>query len=150
MNYELRNCTLEDLDFVLELKKLGMKWYIEKLYGWDDEVQKQITLNEMKEKLDFMKVIVVDGKDVGITIFCEYEEYYEVDLINVHPDYQNKGIASSIISEYIKTAKAKNKRIIIKTYKENPAQHLYMRLGFKFYKTDNIHIYFNINFETNS
>ena len=65
-------------------------------------------------------------------------------LIIIHPDYQNKGIASSIINGYINTARLKNKRIILKTYKENPAQNLYKRLGFKIYKTDSTHIYFDI------
>lgn len=146
MNYKLRNCTLKDLDFLLELKRLGIKWYVDKLYGWDDEVQKQILLNQMKDKLDFMKVIVVNGRDVGISIFCEYDEYYEVDLIIIHPDFQNKGIAGAVLRQHIKTAQDNKKRIIIKTYKENPAQKLYVRVGFNVYKTDDTHIYLDINF----
>lgn len=146
MSYDFRQCSFNDLEFILELKTLGMKWYIEKIYGWDIEVQKQKTLKEMKNKISNMKVIVVDGKDVGITTFSEFEDYFEVGLIIIHPNYQNKGIASSIINEYINIAKTKRKRIIIKTYKENPAQKLYLRLGFNIYKTDDTHIYFLIDF----
>ncbi len=146
MNYELRNCTLEDLGFVLELKRLGMKWYIEKLYGWDIDVQKEKTLEEMKSNLHNMKIIIVEGKDVGVTTFCEHEEFFEVGLIIIHPDYQNRGIATCILKEYIKTAKNKRKRIIIKTYKENPAHKLYTRLGFNVYKIDNTHLHLCIDF----
>ena len=64
----------------------------------------------------------------------------------VHPDYQSSGIGSIIISEYIKIAKKDKKRIIIKTYKLNPAKKLYERLGFKKYNEDNTHIYFDIDF----
>ena len=41
MKYELRNYTYNDTDFILELKEYGMKWYIEKIYGWDKDVQKE-------------------------------------------------------------------------------------------------------------
>ena len=35
----------------------------------------------------------------------------------------------------------------IKTYKENPAQKLYKRLGFEVYKKDDTHIYLDIDFK---
>lgn len=146
MDYKLRECSLNDLEFILNLKTLGMKWYIEKIYGWDYEIQKQLTLNELNKNLKDMKIIVVDGQDVGVTTFSENNDYYEVGLIVVHPDYQNKGIASSILREYIKIATNNKKRIIIKTYKENPAQKLYARLGFNVYKIDETHIYLEIIF----
>ena len=146
MNFTLRPCTMNDLDFILTLKELGMKWYIEKLYGWNTEIQRQKTKKELDENLQYMNIVTVNNKDVGVTTFCEYEQYYQVGLIIIHPDYQNQGIASKIISDYIQTAKIKKKRIIIKTFKENPAQKLYQRLGFKIYETDNSHLHMEINF----
>ncbi len=38
MNYTLRECTFDDIDFIFELKKLCLKWYIDIVYGWDDEI----------------------------------------------------------------------------------------------------------------
>ena len=32
MELTLRDCLMDDLDFIFELKKIVMKWYIEKLY----------------------------------------------------------------------------------------------------------------------
>ena len=93
-----------------------------------------------------MKIIVVEGKDAGVTTFIEADNYFQVGLTIILPQYQNKGLATSIISEYIIIAKRKKKRIIIRTYKENPAQNLYKRLGFNIYKTDDTHIYLDINF----
>ena len=147
MILNFRNCTYNDLDFILHLKELGMKWYIEKLYGWDYEVQKEKTIKEYNENFKNMKIIVVDKQDVGITTFCEKDNLCEIGLIAIHPAYQNKGIASQILKNYISIARNKKKRIFIKTYKENPAKRLYSRLGFQVYKTDNTHIYFQINFE---
>lgn len=146
MIYRLRECKLDDLDFILKLKEFGMRWYVERIYGWDINVQKQKTIKEMQKNLANMRIIVVDGKDEGVTTFIESDSYFQVGLIIILPEYQNKGIASSIITEYINTAKNKKKRIIIKAYKENPAQDLYKRLGFNIYNTDDTHVYLDIDF----
>lgn len=146
MDFTLRNCTLKDLDFILNLKELGMKWYIEKLYGWNAEIQKTKTLEELDKYLKDMKIIMIDNTDVGITTFSEFDDCFQVGLTIIHPDYQNKGIATKIISEYIDIARKKHKRIIIKTFKENPAQRLYQRLGFKIYETTDSHLLLEIKF----
>ena len=62
MDFTLRNCTLNDLDFILNLKELGMKWYIEKLYGWNAEIQKAKTLEELNKYLNDMKIIMIIKK----------------------------------------------------------------------------------------
>lgn len=146
MDFTLRDCLMSDAKFILKLKELGMKWYIEKLYGWNVDVQMEKTIAELGENLNNMKIIVAEGKDIGVTTFTEYDNYFQVGLIVLHPDFQNKGIASQIIKNYIEIAKNKHKRIIIKTFKENPAQNLYKRLGFQVYETDNTHLHLEINF----
>lgn len=146
MDFTLRDCLMSDAKFILKLKELGMKWYIEKLYGWNVDIQMEKTIAELNENLNNMKIIVAEGKDIGVTTFTEYDNYFQVGLIVIHPDFQNKGIASQIIKNYIEIAKNKRKRIIIKTFKENPAQNLYKRLGFQVYETDNTHLHLEINF----
>lgn len=121
MKYTLRNCTCDDAAFIFELKKQCMKWYIEKIYGWDDEVQKTKTSNELKRNIDNMKIIMVENKDIGVTTF-EKGDDYRVGLTIIHPDYQNKGIATSLISGYISAAKTDGKRIIIKVFKDRQSQ----------------------------
>ena len=146
MEFTLRNCTMSDLDFIVKLKELGMKWYIEKLYGWNEEIQKEKTLEELNKYINDMKIVMVNNADAGITTFSEFEDYFQVGLTMIHPDFQNKGIATKIISGYIEIARLKKKRIIIKTFKENPAQRLYQRLGFKIYETTESHLLLDITF----
>lgn len=110
MDFTLRNCTLKDLDFILNLKELGMKRYIEKLYGWNAEIQKAKTLEELNKYLNGMKIIMIDNNDAGITTFSEFDNYFQVGLTIIHPDYQNKGIATKIISKYIDIARKKTKK----------------------------------------
>ena len=150
MNYKLRNCEYNDLDYIVKLKELGLKWYIEIIYGWDEKIQIEKTKKELDNHINDMKIIQIDNNDIGITTFYEEDENYVIGLLIIHPDYQNKGIATKILSKYINTAKENKKRIIIKTYKENPAKILYERLGFKIYDNDHTHIYMEIDFRKNN
>lgn len=146
MNYTFRNCTNGDIEFILNLKELCLKWYIKKIYGWDKEVQHKKTVNELSRLSDKMRIIIADNKDIGVTTFYENNGVYVVGLIMIHPDYQNKGIATSIIEEYIKTAKADNKKIIVKTYVKNPARKLYNHLGFVLKSIEGTHAHYEIDF----
>ena len=39
MKYLFRNCTLDDFDFLFELKKQNFKWYVDKIWSWNDDDQ---------------------------------------------------------------------------------------------------------------
>ena len=65
-------------------------------------------LNNYDKYINYMRVIKIDNNDAGITTFYEEDDNYVVGLIIVHPDYQNRGIATNIINEYIKIAKEEN------------------------------------------
>lgn len=146
MKITFRNCEYNDCDFILNLKELGMKWYIEKIYGWDTDIQREKTKHEIENHKNDMRIIKIDNNDIGVTTFYEENNEYVVGLIIVHPDYRGKGVATNIIKKYIDIAKKNNKNIKIKTYKFNPAKKLYERLGFKIYNEDDTHVYLKIEF----
>lgn len=144
MEYTFRPCTYADVDFIVHLKDLGLRWYIEKIYGWNYDVQKEKTIHEFDRFIKNIRIIQTDGKDIGVTTFHKQDEYYTVGLIIIHPNYQGKGIAREIITSYIELSKQDKKDIKIKVYKENRAQELYKRLGFKEFERDNTHLYMEI------
>lgn len=146
MKTEFRECRDSDLEFILNLKELCLKWYIEKIYGWDIKIQREKTIKELDKHINDMRIIMVNEQDIGITTFYEEDNVYIVGLIMIHPDYQNKGIATNIINNYINIAKGNKKKIIIKTYKDNPAKRLYERLGFLEYNQKDTHVYLMIDF----
>ncbi len=146
MEIKFRNCGYDDWKFILRLKELSMKWYTEKIYGWDIYFQKERTKLEIDKFIDTMKIIVIDNKDIGVTNFFEDNNEYIVGLVLIHPDYQGKGIGTKIINDYIDIAKKENKTIRLSTYKYNPAKKLYERLGFIQYNEDDTHVYLRIEF----
>ena len=146
MNIKFRKCKYSDVDFILNLKELCFKWYIEIIYGWDINTQRERTIREIDDHINETRIIKFNNKDIGVTTFYEAEGIYVVGMIIIHPYYQNRGVATNIIKEYIDRAKKENKRIIIKTYKKNQARKLYERLGFKLYKEDETHVHMHIDF----
>lgn len=146
LNMEFRKCKYSDADYILKLKELCIKWYIEIIYGWNTEVQREKTIHELQKHKDDMRILIKDGKDIGVTTFYEENNQYVVGLVMIHPEYKGEGLGSKIIKEYIDLAKKSNKKIKIKVYKENPAKRLYERLGFKIYNEDDTHLYLSIDF----
>lgn len=39
MNVNFRKCNGNDFKFILDLKEKCFRWYIEKIYGWDENIQ---------------------------------------------------------------------------------------------------------------
>ena len=141
MDISYRPCAPADLDFILELKRLAMKWYIEKLYGWDEAVQREKTRAEIEMHGGDMRIITSEGTDVGVTTFFEQDGAYVMGLIILRPEYSGRGIGTAVIGGYIDKARAAGKKLLTKTYKHNPARRLYERLGFKVYDEDDTHVY---------
>lgn len=145
MNYNLRPCTIDDYELLFKLKVECLKWYVEKIYGWDDTIQREILKKEINEKMSYMKIIQIDNTDIGVTThFIDKDGNDVVGLIAILPDYQGKGIGTDIIKKYISNA---SKRIILQVFKDNPARELYEKLGFKKYGETNTHILMEINKE---
>lgn len=138
MDIKYRDCKMEDVDFIYNLKEKCLRWYVEKIYGWNEKEQYDLTIDEVKENIKDMKIIVYENKDIG-TVTINIDEFQNVGfgLFCILPQYQNLGIGSIVLKDTIK--KYKNKSIYLKTYKENPARFLYLRHGFKKIRESNTH-----------
>lgn len=93
MKYTFRKCKGTDLQFIYKLKEKCFKWYIEKIYGWNENTQIELTQKEMAEHLADMSIIQHEGKDIGIFTF--YSDDIG-DMFAILPEYQGKGIGTQI------------------------------------------------------
>ena len=67
--YTFRNCTLNDFDFLFNLKKQNFKWYVDKIWGWNDTAQKEKLKQDLAEHLEHKHIIICNNKPIGIYAF---------------------------------------------------------------------------------
>jgi ribosomal protein S18 acetylase RimI-like enzyme len=126
---ELRSANSDDFNFLYQLKKKALKEYISNTWGWDEEWQKKYFIQNFKPNK--IQIIVKSGKNIGCISILEEELCYFLSLIELFPEYQNKGIGTQLIEELILKANERNKCIKLHVLKvNNKAQRLYKRLGF--------------------
>jgi len=130
INYLLKAATMEHYDFIYYVKKITLKEHIDKIWGWDEEYQQ----NDYREC--FMphknKVIVCNSEEAGFLETSEEDNIVYIVELEILPEYQGKGIGSSIIKDIIEYASGAQKRVKLGCFKINTdAKRLYERLGFK-------------------
>ena len=69
----------------------------------------------------------------------EREQDIFLRTIEIHPDYQSKGIGTAILKKMIADGEHKMKPIVLQVLKVNPAIKLYERLGFVIVETTKTH-----------
>jgi len=126
---KLRKVNIDDFDFLYKLKKKTLKDYISKIWGWDEEWQKNYFTKNFKPEV--LKIITKSEKAIGCISFLEETESYFLSLIEISPEYQNQGIGTKLINDLISEARIANRPVKLHVLKINErAQKLYKKLGF--------------------
>lgn len=140
MEYNFRNCTLDDFDFLFNLKKDNFKWYVDKIWGWQDGDQKQRLMQDLNEHLEHKRIIIVDGKPIGVyAVHITDDGDLFINEISILKEYQNKGIGRKILENQLEENRKKGIRTILQVFKDNPAKKLYESLGFTVYGETETH-----------
>lgn len=146
MKYTFRNYNDNDYNLIYDLKKQAFQGYVNHFWGlWDDEKQHEFFDNYIKAQRDRIKIVVLDGKDVGYfdDKLCGNE--YVIVTIIIKPEYQGKGIGTEILKNAIKEH-LKNE-VHIQCFKTNPVKNLYFKLGFEEIELTKTHIKMELNKE---
>lgn len=129
MEYVLRKADKSDVDFLVGLRKLTMKKYLEEA---GLPVTREAFLSSVLDEFDSAQIVMVGDRSAGL-FKAKYDENIDewyVVQIQVHPDYQNNKIASRLLTALIDKAKQTHSGVGLDVLKTNPAQRLYSRLGF--------------------
>ncbi|MCA1622443.1 MAG: GNAT family N-acetyltransferase [Acidobacteria bacterium] len=132
-----RKIEREDFEFLWRLHNAALKDYVMRVWGWDEERQRQLFRESFETKR--AKIIVFEGKDAGFLDAAERETETVLISIRLLPEFQNKGIGTKIIQEILEKSHAKNKLVRLQVLKINPAKKLYNRLGFKIFGETETH-----------
>jgi RimJ/RimL family protein N-acetyltransferase len=124
--WHLRPATDADRDFLFDLHRLAMRDYVEALWGWDEVAQQR--LFDERFAVRRYQVIQFEGKNIGVLQLAERSGEVVLDLIELLPAWQGKGIGTAII----RTLLARGKAVSLRVLTTNPrAAVLYERLGFR-------------------
>ena len=124
----LRAAAEDDCDFLYELHRATMRGCVAKTWGWDETWQQQ-RFRQHFDPVD-RQIIIFRGHDVGVLSVAERETHVFLQVLEVLPQYQRRGIATVILQTVLHEAGCKGKAVTLQVLKVNPARKLYEGLGF--------------------
>jgi GNAT superfamily N-acetyltransferase len=128
MKITKRTAIQDDYQWLYDLKVASMRTYVQAVYGWDDEVQKNFF--DQGFQPESIQIIVVDDLDAGMFETEHSESGIFLNRIEIHPSFQKRGIGSAIISGIKAEAASQGKKAWLMVFKINPARKLYERMSF--------------------
>lgn len=82
-------------------------------------------------------VICSDENRVGRLRVVRLDDYVEIAGLQIHPDWQNKGIGTAVVNEILDQGARAGIPVELDVAKDNPqAERLYARLGFERIRED--------------
>lgn len=133
-----RQSTWEDLDRVFEMKKSGLKKYVKKIWGWDEE--NQINLHRAYFKPKSTTIISHNGQDIGYLVKNVSENELYIENLILKSEFQNLGFGTRIIQLIIEECKIRERAIRLKVFKINErAIQFYKKIGFNQISETDLH-----------
>jgi ribosomal protein S18 acetylase RimI-like enzyme len=138
--WSLRDARADDLDFLLALHEASMREYVERVWGWDDEQQASILRSRFCPER--WQIIQSDKQDIGLLVVEDEEDAIRLAEIEILPDWQGRGIGSSIVRWLMQEAAKAEKPLTLRVLHINErARALYERLGLRPFKEIETHVY---------
>jgi len=126
-----RDATQDDLLLTYQIKKLSIRPYVEKIWGWNEG--DQLSFHEKSFKPAEIRIIQNEQREsVGLLDSIEDDTRIYIKGLLICDFAQGKGIGTAILSELIGNARSTNKRIELQVFIVNErAKKLYESLGFR-------------------
>ncbi|MDI3319178.1 GNAT family N-acetyltransferase [Pinibacter soli] len=139
MTYKLIRAINGDSELIFDIKKRSIKPYVEKMFGWDEEWQRQFVYKNYKpQDIEF---IIAEDHCIGLLEVQEYDDEIFLKNILIVNEYQEKGIGTAILKQLIERAGELHKPIRLEVLAINErAEAFYKRLGFAVTERNNIKV----------
>ncbi len=119
----------EDADFIFSLIERTMRDYVSATYGaWDPGWQRE-RFNQSFAPAN-IKVLRLDGQDIGILWVEEREGTLFLRNVHILPELQGRGVGTAAIRLFLADAKKRGLDAALQVFRVSPARRLYERLGF--------------------
>jgi ribosomal protein S18 acetylase RimI-like enzyme len=138
-NLNLRKATTSDSEFAYRTKKAAFRQYVELVWGWDEEQQRQ--LHERRFAAQKFSVIQLSGVDVGIMAIVREPDCVKLNQLLILPEHQSKGIGAACTMQVIEDAAASELPVRLQVLKVNRrAIAFFQRLGFESIGESDTHV----------
>jgi ribosomal protein S18 acetylase RimI-like enzyme len=131
IDYELREATKVDSEFVYQLRKEAFRSDVEATYGpWDEDWQR----TRFAERFDpnASRIVVVNGRAVGELVVDWNQNPAVLSNIEIAFDSRGRGLGTTIVSDVLAIAARHGKGVTLQVFKTNQgSQRFYARLGFR-------------------
>jgi ribosomal protein S18 acetylase RimI-like enzyme len=128
MSISQRLQTSGDKDFLWALHCDTMRAYVEEVWGWDEQWQRQRFM-ERFDRND-IEIIEVDGIRVGAIQVDRRPGVIYLNNIHITPSRQRHGIGTEMVRIIMDEAEGQGVPIRLQVLKVNPARAFYEQLGF--------------------
>ena len=128
MGISTRPAVASDEEFVNALTRKTMRLYVEATWPSDEEREEYYWLNRFQQ--NETEIIQVDGEDAGRITITRRPGCIVLEEIHIAPRFQGRGIGQMLIRKVLAEADERRIPTELKVLKKNPAQKLYMQLGF--------------------
>jgi GNAT superfamily N-acetyltransferase len=125
----LRKASPHDSEFAYCAKRAAFREYVEKVWGWDEDEQRQLHAQRFGTQ-DF-RVIHVAGTDVGIMAVVVATDCVKLNQLFLLPEHQGQGIGRECMLLIMEEAGRLGLPVRLRVLKINPrALAFFQRLGF--------------------
>jgi ribosomal protein S18 acetylase RimI-like enzyme len=123
----LRPVTQDDCAFLWWLHQATRRPYVDRTWGWDEAWQSQYFQEHFEPTV--REIVEADGVAVGSIAVERRKGLIFLVAIEIAPNYQNRGIGTSLIRALLKEAESQGVPVELSVLKVNPARRLYAQLG---------------------
>lgn len=133
--FELRPATRSDLDFCWTVYRDSMRPLTEALGPWNEASQQRLIADAVADA--GTSILRQHEDDAGWLQVEETRHIVHLQQLFVLPAVRNRGLGTSFLTWMKERAERKRKDLTLEVMTNNPARHLYERLGFKVVSTAN-------------
>ena len=135
----LRQASHEDKQFAYEVKRPAMREYVELVWGWDEDLQRQLHDRRFREQDSH--IITLDGKDVGTMSVAVRPDSVFVNQLYVLPEHQGQGVGRKCMLMLMERGRSLDLPVRLQVMNVNPrAVAFYLRLGFTITDDTDTHV----------
>ena len=124
--FTLRQATVDDIDFIYDLRVKTMKPFFDGTLGWNEAEEREKAADELTNA----EIVMVGKNRVGVIKVLLRADELHFHQMQILPEHQKGGIGAELVKRVIKRSEISNKPITLFVMKNTPAKRLYEKFGF--------------------